>query len=304
MNERDEKFTIISNQEELEFVIEQIKNGPLFAGEFKFTERSYFIKLLETLDIDYEKFEINYFFFDNNSHLHISESQFGYVWISTYGLIAKDKATSNKFVNACINQYIVISLLLDKAIELSENEKVFDVDGHSFGQLSELSPALFHNYLFYVEVFCKAYISLNNVDISHTHKLSVVYKKMLDTMFLKKQNDSLFHVQIADKFASIVDYITTRPGNFKEQFVKYDDNKEDTTVIIFQSENLRSIKMTIDFCQDFIYEFLYTGNKTPYLESGFLQKALDKAKTDEQRANIAEKFGHLVSNSNRNILVK
>jgi len=300
MNDHNEKYTIISNQAELDFLFEQISKGPQFAGEFKFTERSYFIKLLAILDIDFDKFEVNYYYFDNNRPLHISESEFDYVWISTYGLIAKDKATSNKLVNACLNQYIVISLLLDKAIEISENENVYKVDSYSFGQLSELSPALFHNYLFYVEVFCKAYLSLNGVDVSFTHKLSVLYKQMIETMFLKNQNDSLFHVQIVDKFASIVDYVTTIPGNFKEQFVKYDDNEEDTTVIIFQSENLKIIKMTIDYCQDFVREFFYLGEKTPYLKSGFYQRALDKVKSDEQRANVIEKFGYLILNSSKN----
>lgn len=294
MKKENEKYYHISKQTDLEDLIETIDKGTLLAKEFKFAERDFFIKLLESLNIDYEKFSQTYYHFDKSRNLHISESEFGYVWISTYGLIARDKSTNDKNVNACSNQYTVISLLLDKAIEISKSSKVYDVDGYNFGLLNDLSPALFHNLLFYVEVFSKAYLSLSGVDYPHTHKLSIIYSKLINTMFDKGHNDSLFHIQIAEQFSKIVQYVTTIPGNFKEQFVKYDDNEEDSTVIIFQPEYLHEIKTMTELCQDFILDYFYTGEKSHYLKSGFLKKVLDRAKTEEQKKKISEMYKHLI----------
>lgn len=297
MNKND-KYIYISRQTDLDNLIERIDKGLLFAEEFKITERGYLTALLKSLDIDYNEFTKKYYYYDKDRHLHISESEFGYVWISTYGLIPKDKSTSNKEVNACVNQYTVISLLLDKAIEIIDSEKVYDVDGYNFGVLSELSPALFHNLLFYVEVFCNAYLSLCDNVSPHTHKLSEVYSKLIDRMFTKEHNDSLFQVRIVDPLAKIVEHVTAIPGNFKEQFVKYDNNPEDTTVVIFQPESLNEIKVIIDLSNDFIKDYFYKGSKTHYLKSGFYQRVLDNAKTEDQKKKIRDMYEHLISKDN------
>ncbi|MDD2793674.1 MAG: DUF2867 domain-containing protein [Sediminibacterium sp.] len=191
ITEKDEKYVLIANRTDLDELINQFKQRELFAYQFKFSERELFINLLESLEINYEDFEKKYFYFDGFRKLHISESEFGYVWISTYGLIAKNKATSNRAVNSCINQYSVIKLLLDEAIKVIQNENVYDVDSYGFGYLSELSPAIFHNLIFYVEVFCKAYLSIAGEQAPNTHKLSLLYKKTAETMVSKKHNDSL-----------------------------------------------------------------------------------------------------------------
>ncbi len=153
MNKNSEKFIYISKQDDLDFLIKRIDSGSLFAEAFKF-EETFFLILLEYLKIDYEDFKKHYFHYDKGRNLHISESEFKYVWISTYGLVAKGKATDNNLVNACVNQYTVLSLLFEKAIEVSESENVYDVDGYNFGYLRELSPALFHNiYILYRSIW-------------------------------------------------------------------------------------------------------------------------------------------------------
>jgi hypothetical protein len=128
MGENSEKFIYISKQDDLDYLIKRIDTGSLFAEAFKFEEETFFLNLLEYLKIDYEDFKKSYFHYDRSRNLHISESEFKYIWISTYGLVAKGKATDNNLVNACLNQYTVLSLLLDKAIEVSESENVYDVD--------------------------------------------------------------------------------------------------------------------------------------------------------------------------------
>ncbi len=296
ISDKDEKYVLISKQSHLDELIDRFAQRELFSYQFRFSEREYFIGLLEALKINYEEFADKYFYVDNARKLHISESQFGYVWISTYGLVAKNKATTNRAVNSCVNQYTVVTLLLEKAIATVQNEKTYDVDSYGFGYLSTLSPALFHNLIFYVEVFCKAYLSLTGVEVKHTHKLSLIYQKTVETMISKNHNNSMFQALILDQLYKFVAHIDTIPGDFKEQFIKYDDNPLDDTTIIFQLEDLIGMMNVIEISNDFINEYFYLGTKTYFLESGFYQKLLDKAETEEKKKKIKEMYSHL-SNS-------
>jgi len=293
MDKKREKFEYITNQEDLDHLISRIVNGPLFAEAFKFQKEALFLNLLEYLKIDFEDFTKKYFYFDKSRNLHISESEFKYVWISTYGLVAKGKATDNNIVNACLNQYTVLSLLVDKAIEVILSEDIYDVDGCNFDYLSRLSPALFNNILFYMEVFGKAYLTLSGVEVPHTHELSRIYSLVIKTMRDKRHNNSFLHVLINDAFQNIIEYVSSIPGDFKEQFVKYDDNSEDSTLIIFDPEKFVKIKNAIDVSNDFIYSYYYEGDGAFELKSGIFERFINKAKTKKERQNIIDKYGHL-----------
>tara|TARA_R110002012_G_scaffold81474_1_gene206281 strand:+ start:6783 stop:7334 length:552 start_codon:yes stop_codon:yes gene_type:complete len=183
MEENNEKIFTISKQDDLDKLISRIENGPLFANSFKFEDRAYFHSLLKYLEIEGVKFREKYFHFDKTRNLHISESESQHIWISTYGLIAKEKETKNNLVNACVNQYSVLSIVIDKAIEVTGKKDVYDVDGYNFGYLSTLPPALFHNILFYIEVFGKAYLKLSGAKPPLTHELSKIYALVKETMF-------------------------------------------------------------------------------------------------------------------------
>lgn len=295
MIDNDDKYIYISKQDDLDYLIKRINNGPLLAHEFRFTERDYFIALFEALEIDYEEFTKTFYYYDKHRQLHISESEFNYVWISTYGLIAKDKSTTNKVVNACAYQYTTVSLLLDKAIEICSDEKVYDVDGYNFGVLSELSPALFHNLLFYVEVLFKAYMSLSGCQTPHIHKISDIHSRLIDTMFEKNHNDTLFQAQIVDPLTKIVNHVESIPGDFKEQFVKYDDNPDDSTVILFHHDSLNEIKQVIELSNDFIRDYFNTGNETHYLNTGLFQRILDKAAGEDEKRKVRLIYEHFIS---------
>jgi hypothetical protein len=294
--DKDEEYALISKQSDLDELINRFNQQELFAFQFKFSERDYFISLLESLKINYEDFTKKYFYYDSARKLHISESEFGYVWISTYGLVAKNKATKNRAVNSCVNQYTVVTLLLEKAIAVVQNEKVYDIDSYGFGYLSKLSPALFHNLIFYVEVFCKAYISLTGVEALHTHKLSLIYKKTLETMISENHNNSLFQALILDKLYKLVAHVDSIPGDFKEHFIKYDDNPLDDTTIIFQLKDLIEMMNVLELSNDFITDYFYTGTKTHYLKSGLYEKMLDKSETEEKKEKIKVMYSHLVNN--------
>lgn len=293
-NEKDEKYVIISNQEDLKELLEKFIQKELFAYKFKFESREYFLELLSLLHIRIEEFEINYYYFNSSQNLHISESEFGYVWISTYGLIAMNKPTNNNSVNSFKNQFTVISLLLDKAIDLSKSDKIYDVDSYNFGELSVLTPAIFHNVIFYIELFCKAYLNLTDNKVPHTHKLKILHQKVIETMINKNHSDTLFQFIILDPLYKIIEHINKIPGNFREQFVKYDDNINDDTIIIYDTNELFKMKNVLDVSYDFITDFFYSRENTHYLKTGVYQRILDKSKTDQEREKVKKMYEHLV----------
>lgn len=295
ITERGEKYIMISNDSHLEELINRISQDESFAYLFKFSEIELFVKLLESLKISYDDFEIKYYHFDPRRKLHISESQFGYVWISTHGLIARKKATTDRAVNSCLNQYTVISLLIEKAIEVVKNEKVFDIDSYNFGLLSELSPAIFHNMTFYIEVFCKAYLSLSGSQATHSHKLQLIYQKTVEAMINNRHDDSLFQILVLDPLYKVVDHVGQIPGDFKEHFIKYDDNPHDDTVILFELAALFEMKILLELSVDFINDYFHTGTASYYLESNTYQRLLDKAQTEEKKNRIRELYPHLAN---------
>jgi hypothetical protein len=294
MSEKHVKYQV-SNENQLAELIDLINGNYAFAKKVEFANRDLFVSLLQTLDIDQDKFTENYYYIDNVRNLHISESQFKYVWISNLGLVAKDKSTTNKAVNACSNQYLVLSLLMEKAIEVSQSKTVHDVDSYDFGYLSELSPALFHNILFYIEVFCKAYLSINGVDGLHSHKLSLIYEKTVETMKQKHHGNSLFQIRILDPLIRFVDHVNSIPGNFKEHFVKYDDNPDDDTVILFDTGRLIEVKTIFELSHDFIFDYFHMKEETFYLKPGVYERMIKKAKTEDEKDRIKKMYGHLSS---------
>ena len=288
-----EYYALISRQSDVDNIAKKITEQEPFAHLFRFSDRQFFVNLLEAIQIDYDIFTINYYWYDSLKKLHISESEFGYVWISTSGLIARKKPTANSAINACLQQHTVISLLIEKAIEVIQDEKVFDIDSHKYGIINDLSPTIFHNLTFYVEVFFKAYLSLAGCDAPHSHKLIVLYQKTVDATISKGHNDSLLQVLILDPLYKLVQHVSMIPNGFKEQFIKYDDNPMDDTVILFETAGLSEMSLVIERSFDFIYDYFYEGEETHYLKPNLYQRLLDKADTEDKKERIRKMYSHL-----------
>lgn len=294
INEDGVEYILVSKQAHVEEIVNRIIKQEQFAEQFKFPDRELFIALLELVKVNYKAFTDKYFYYDAIRKLHISESEFGYVWISSIGLVAnKKKTTKNPAVNSCLNQYTVVSLLFEKAIEVVQDEKVYDIDSYTFGLLSNLSPAIYHNLIFYIEVFCKAYLFLTGTQPPHIHKLSSIYQKTVEVMTSNNHNDSLFQILILDPLYKFVDHLDNIPGVFKEQFIKYDDNPQDDTAISFDSVGLIEMKQLLEISADFINDYFYMGTETQYLKSNVYQRMLDKADTEEKKKRIQKLYPHL-----------
>lgn len=294
LSERLEDYALISDQSDVNEIASKCIGPKPFAYLFKFSDRDLFIDLLNAIGIDYDEFITKYYYYDPLRKLHVAESEFGYVWISTAGLVARKKNTRNRAVNACLSQYRVIALLLEKAIAVVKDESAYDIDSYDSGLLSDLSPAIFHNLTFYVEVFYKAYLLLSGVDAPHSHKLSAVYQITMQAATDKNHNDSLLQVLILDPLYKLVEHLDNLPTGFKEQYIKYDDNPTDDSVILFELAGLTEMLYVLELSMDFINDYYYAGQDTHYLQPNLYQRLLDRAETDEQKNRIRSMYSHLV----------
>lgn len=290
---KDEKPKQINNKEDLDHLVNQINDGSYFALEFSFKEYQIFQQLLERLEIDCEVFYKSNFYFDSSRNLHISESEFNRFWISTIGLVAGGNRTTDKFVNSCITQYTVVSLLIDKSLEVSNKPKIYDINSYNFRLLSQLNQALFHNLLFYFELFGKAYLSLSNKKVPKTHRLRKIFDQVEKTLFEKNHNNSFFHARMIAPILLTVNYINTIPGDFKEEYIKYEDNLNNETSIVFNSPWFSELKDTIELCNEFVIDYYYNKDDCFQLTSGFLKRVLKMCKTEEEKRNVKTKYEYL-----------
>lgn len=285
----------IQNTDDLRYLVHRFLNGPPFACAFEFADRELFACFLESVGIDEIGFQEKYYYFDIENSIHISESESGYVWISTMGLVAMSRITGNQFINACYGQKVVLTHLLDEAIEISSGDSVYDVDSNLYSQIEALTPTLFHNTIFYFETLAKAYLSVNGKAIPFTHKLSDLLKLVKETMFEKNHNNTLFHANVIPMFEEIVRHIGSIPGKFKEEYVKYDDNPQDTTLIQFNPSNLKNMRENVELSHDMITEMYYSPNDCIYLKGGLYHRLVQKSQNDDQRNHVETTYGFLLA---------
>lgn len=284
----------IANKNDLKTLLDNIDNNNLFSEAFIFEDKYFKLSLLKHLNIDDHKYDKKYYYFDYERNIHISDSHKGYTWISTYGLASKGKASSNNLYNSLLSQHIVVTILFDKVIQTLEQEEVYGIDNYHYNYLNELTPGLFHNVLFYIELFCKVYISLNSSKVKFTHKLSELLSSVTNLMFKRKHNDSLFHAKIIKEFDKIVKYVASIPGSFKEEYVKYDDNSGDSTIVIYNLVSIHSFKNTIDMSFDFINDFYYNKNNALYLKTGLLERLLNQSETSSEKKRVLDEYGDMI----------
>lgn len=70
MNDETERIKI-STSKELQTLLTRFQNGPPFAAAFEFATEELWKKFATAINIDLEKFENCYYYFDKNSNIHI-----------------------------------------------------------------------------------------------------------------------------------------------------------------------------------------------------------------------------------------
>jgi len=291
----------IDTEEDLAYLIKRVINGPTFAEAFKFISYDFRDQFLTSIGVKLDEYFEKYNYYDGDRKIHISESgKYDYIWISTMGLIAQRGRITiydNKYLNSCNSQYIVLSLLLEKAKSLCEDETTYDVDSYKYGYLNELNNALYTNLIFYFEIFSKTYLSLSKEHVPKTHKLSELFIKVKETMFKLNHNDTIFHAYIISQFEQIVNHISTLPSSFRECNVKYDDNPDDLTVIVFNQEVLLDMERTFELGNDFIIDYYFSSQeegKNTYLKQGLFIRLLEKCQSDDEKLKVLTAYRYLL----------
>ena len=149
---RNYELIHINNDADLNYLIQRFFNGPVFAEAFMFNTEELYNCFLDAIEADSDLYDDAGYFFDVEKNIHISRSEEGYVWISTMGLVAKGRATDNKFLNACIGQKKVLLHLLDDAISICRDERSYDLQSNLYEQVEILTPIIEHNLIFYLEL--------------------------------------------------------------------------------------------------------------------------------------------------------
>lgn len=285
MNNFKDNKVIINCKSDLTHLLSLINSGNKFAKSFKFKPYNLKYAFLNKLNIDIDDFDEKYFIYIPEKELHISESEFDYFWISTIGIVGKHNQ-GNKYYSSLESQYIMINLLFKEAIRISDEASILDIDSYYFGYMSRLTPVLFHNILFYIELFGKTYLSINKIKVPKTHNVSQIFRLLKETIFSINHNDSIFHAYVVKTFDEIIDYISTIPGNFKEQYIKYNDNSKDSTAIKFDKFRLVSMQTSFEISNDIISDLIYYSKTSSYLKQGLFNRLISKAKDGEEKKEI------------------
>lgn len=294
---KDHAFTI-KDDEDLKFLTHRFLNGPAFALGFVFENDDLYTRFFESVGISVDEFQSKYYYFDKGKNIHISESEYGFVWISTMGLVATSRVTTNNFVNAFLSQVPIIINLLEESIKICDNEDVYDIESYAYEQVEKLTLSIFHNLVFFSEILLKSYISLQGEKVPRTHKLQTLLECTKLTVYKNNHDNTLFHAYIFPIIEDEVLHISSIPGGFKEQYVKYDDNAHDTTVIAFSSELFAQIRDFVIISEDIIYGMYYEPGQSMYLKQGTYEGLLKECKTKKAKAAVERVYGFLVKHKN------
>ena len=248
------KTIYINTEEELNALIHIINKGLLFADAFVFKTDNMFNDFLTTIGYSPTMFDEKNYIYDKAKKIHICKSIEQYIWISTMGLVARDKITDDKYINAYILQYRTISIVLDTALDLFNNEQIFNIDSYNYSLIEELTPVLYHNTVFYFEVLAKAYMFINDIPFRKIHSLKKLLQLIKETAQSNTCNNTALYHLLETNIEGLVKHTSAISDKFNEAHIKYDDNENDSTIIKFNFEELKSIQQTIDMCDDLIMD--------------------------------------------------
>ena len=262
MDESRSAYRILT-KEDLDELVNSIKSKKPFADSFVFENDALLSNLFSALNISLNKFKEKYYYYNTESKLHISESEEGFFFISTVGLVPFGRLTSNHLFNAFESQVWVMRTLLTEAERICSSNEVLDID-HPYNELLKtISIAISHNMYFYSELFCKTYLSLSQKTFKKTHRLSELLQEVKNTMNEKGHNNTLFHRLVLPFFQSNMKELSRMPLGFKEENMKYDDNN-DNAILLLDREIIRDWRNSINLCNDFFIEYYYDANNCSF----------------------------------------
>lgn len=283
----------IQSDKDVDYLIAFIKSNKHVADRFVFDNDALAQRFFSFIGIDMDRFAEKYYYYDEENSLHIAESEDGFFWISNIGLVAQGRLTTDKYVNACASQYWVMKTLLSEAEKIYSNPQVFDVDSYCNGELKSISIALSSNLVFYTEVFYKAYLSVSQKTVSRTHHLVQLLSDVESTMFQMDHNNTLFHALVLPFFRGVADQIAQMPADYREAFMKYDDNN-DQSVLLLDKEMIKNWKNEIETSIDFVLGYYYERQDCLYLKPGLYERILSRASSVDEAERLKNEYHYLI----------
>ena len=89
-------------------------------------------------------------------------------------------------------------------------------------------------------------------------------------------------------------HISSIPGKFKEEYIKYDDNEHDTTLMIFRSDYFIQIRDFVRMSEDIIMSLYYNPDERMYFKQGLYERLLEKCETERAQKAIKMVYKFLV----------
>lgn len=77
-------------------------------------------------------------------------------------------------------------ILFEKIEVLKNKDDMYDINSFNYEYLSKLTTDLIYNIIFYLELFAKSYIKLNNFQYKNRHNLKYLLNNVKKVMFNKK----------------------------------------------------------------------------------------------------------------------
>lgn len=288
----DKNIITIDTIDMLNKLINDIKNSEYFCDKFKFSNYDYKYIMLKELKINIKSFDEKYYYHSKKSKIHISESEDGSFLISTYGMIIYNKrfnSEKEKIIYAFESQTEVLEILLEKVDQLLKKRNIYDIDGYNYNYLMKLSTGLTNNYLFFLELFVKSYLAINDEKYPPTHNLKELLKKMESVIIKKNHKNTYFNAEIVHQFSEVVKLLNSSDEKFIEQYVKYNDSLQPS----FSAYNLKDLKKFVSLCEDSIISLFYSCEDI-YFRPGFYERLIQKVTSEEEKNIIKDNYSFLV----------
>ncbi len=282
----------IENEETLYKLINDIKNKQQFCDKFDFADYEFKYIMLKELKINCETFDKKYYYHNKKKKLHISESEWGSFLISTYGMVIyneKFNTDVEKIIFAFESQGEVLEILLDKVGQLLKKKDIYDIDSYNYNYLMKLSTGLTNNIVLFLELFAKAYISVNNEKYPKVHDLRKLLYKMRDVIYKKEHNDTYFNAEIVHQFSEIIKIVNSSDEKFIEQYIKYNESIQPS----FSGYDLHDLRNFVSLCIDSISCLFYSCEDL-YFRKGLYKRLLNKVTTDEEKQKIRDYYSFLI----------
>lgn len=172
-------------------IVEMINNDYYFADVYKLDHLE-IIDLFSKLKLQLKEIEDNGYVHSYNGNVLISVTSENFLYISTKGLVTRPIPKGKNIYYAFKSQAKIMEIILEELIKLTADKYINYIGGETFEKFEELSISFLHNYIFYFELLCKAYLQLIKFPFKHTHDLEYLLNLVNSTSKVSNLYESLY----------------------------------------------------------------------------------------------------------------